>query len=709
MSADFDYCRLLISLAETAPSLCSSSDYVPQVVPALLKLMAERNEFDDDWALAADGTFKDDDQDEIAVIAEGGLDRLAQALGNIVFEPFTEVFQTMVSSRRWQEKYAALSGLASVAEGCAEPLLELLSEFVGVAIQATRHSHPAVRYAAIYAIGQMCTDCEGCVQDEHGTEVLQAIVGVMQSSEPRIQAYAAACTVNFFNAADGTSPAQVEATLPAVFQTLLSLLSQGTTFVKENALEALTLLAHFMGDEFGQFYPTIFPELLGLLEHGTGEELQTLRAKALDTAASIGDAVDSAIFAPDALRLLQIMHNIQLTVDPEDTLMQQYLLRAFSQLADTVGPELFGPFISDALPRLIELAEREVDLRLTDGDAGDVVDEEDEWEHAETGDGKMVQVRTDELQDKEEAVSNLVVLVQAISSALSTEQLFAILKVAQPLLAFYFHVGVRQSAGSLIHVTVDGLAKQNLPLAQRQEIISAVSDAFATHIAADTDPEIIAMFNSSYAGCLSAMSNCLSVPARDTVVKALESQLTLAAQREHERAQAAAAGDADEDDQVEEAEQEAADAVIFASTNAPLRELLKQFGADFPLGAVAPFISLAQSKAEGPKHFALKLLADIVGYAGAGVGNSVAGCYPALVAALTDEDDVTRRISSFLVGQAAALHPEVYTPLAVAAIEPLFASAKQHESHLESALAAKDNAISACKCDVLIRQWVVLR
>lgn len=699
----------MISLAETAPSLCSSSDYVPQVVPALLKLMAERNEFDDDWALAADGTFKDDDQDEIAVIAEGGLDRLAQALGNIVFEPFTEVFQTMVSSRRWQEKYAALSGLASVAEGCAEPLLELLSEFVGVAIQATRHSHPAVRYAAIYAIGQMCTDCEGCVQDEHGTEVLQAIVGVMQSSEPRIQAYAAACTVNFFNAADGTSPAQVEATLPAVFQTLLSLLSQGTTFVKENALEALTLLAHFMGDEFGQFYPTIFPELLGLLEHGTGEELQTLRAKALDTAASIGDAVDSAIFAPDALRLLQIMHNIQLTVDPEDTLMQQYLLRAFSQLADTVGPELFGPFISDALPRLIELAEREVDLRLTDGDAGDVVDEEDEWEHAETGDGKMVQVRTDELQDKEEAVSNLVVLVQAISSALSTEQLFAILKVAQPLLAFYFHVGVRQSAGSLIHVTVDGLAKQNLPLAQRQEIISAVSDAFATHIAADTDPEIIAMFNSSYAGCLSAMSNCLSVPARDTVVKALESQLTLAAQREHERAQAAAAGDADEDDQVEEAEQEAADAVIFASTNAPLRELLKQFGADFPLGAVAPFISLAQSKAEGPKHFALKLLADIVGYAGAGVGNSVAGCYPALVAALTDEDDVTRRISSFLVGQAAALHPEVYTPLAVAAIEPLFASAKQHESHLESALAAKDNAISACKCDVLIRQWVVLR
>ena len=59
---------------------------------------------------------------------------------------------------------------------------------------------------------------------------------------------------------------------------------------------------------------------------------------------------------------------------------------------------------------------------------------------------------------------------------------------------------------------------------------------------------------------------------------------------------------------------------------------------------------------------------------------------------------MTRRIGAFLVGQAAALHPEVYGGLAGAAVEPLFAAARQHEAQLESAQAAKDNAISARAC-----------
>lgn len=45
--------------------------------------------------------------------------------------------------------------------------------------------HPRVRYAAIYAIGQLGTDLEGELQERFGVRVLQGLVKVSGSSESR--------------------------------------------------------------------------------------------------------------------------------------------------------------------------------------------------------------------------------------------------------------------------------------------------------------------------------------------------------------------------------------------------------------------------------------------------------------------------------------------------------------------------------------------
>jgi hypothetical protein len=52
-------------------------------------------------------------------------------------------------------------------------------------IRATTDKHPQVVYAAIYAIGQICTDLEGALQEIHGREILQALVTTTNSPEPK--------------------------------------------------------------------------------------------------------------------------------------------------------------------------------------------------------------------------------------------------------------------------------------------------------------------------------------------------------------------------------------------------------------------------------------------------------------------------------------------------------------------------------------------
>lgn len=141
------------------------------------------------------------------------------------------------------------------------------------------------------------------------------------------------------------------------------------------------------------------------------------------------DAVDPSLFAVDANRLLSAMHQIQSSITEDDDITLRYLLRAYSQLAATVGPETFAPFVQNVLPYLVEGAERKAETLV-----GDDVDEaEDDWETVEIG-GKRIAIRISSLEEKVEAVENLVLLVQALGTSLDVTTLEKMIAVAMPLL-----------------------------------------------------------------------------------------------------------------------------------------------------------------------------------------------------------------------------------------------------------------------------------
>lgn len=75
--------------------------------------------------------------------------------------------------------YSALSALATIAEGCATEIIENLPGVLSLILPSIGSSHPRLRFAAIYALGQLCTDTEGAIQEEFGAEVLGALLGIV--------------------------------------------------------------------------------------------------------------------------------------------------------------------------------------------------------------------------------------------------------------------------------------------------------------------------------------------------------------------------------------------------------------------------------------------------------------------------------------------------------------------------------------------------
>lgn len=72
---------------------------------------------------------------QIAITAETALDRLSQSLGSeTVFPHFVQIigqYLGLNGEKAWQVKYAGLSAVASLAEGCREGVEERLEWVMG--------------------------------------------------------------------------------------------------------------------------------------------------------------------------------------------------------------------------------------------------------------------------------------------------------------------------------------------------------------------------------------------------------------------------------------------------------------------------------------------------------------------------------------------------------------------------------------------------
>lgn len=412
--------------------------------------------------------------------------------------------------------------------------------------------------------------------------------------------------------ADLQSHPEASKTVDELFTALVTLTERGQLFVKENAIQAISLLADVYEERFATFYPRVMPLLLSVLETEQDTRFQSLLAKALDCAATMGAAVPHDTFAPDAPRLLAIMKQMQATLTEEDEETRRALLGAYASLAQAIGPAHFGPYLVEVLPQMLEAAERQPDIVM--GAVGDEYDDEDEWDKIETDNGGSFAVRAGELQAKAEAVSNLVVLVKAMRENMGVEALVRVLDVAIPLLKFYFFIEVREYAAALVDIAIEALAKITLDDSRCSKAADATLETVTDCVAQDTDAEVLATFVSCWTNVAHHVPSHVSETVTARYLAALDAQLVARFEGPLANAEPSEEWE-DEDDEAEERQdRQETDTTLLMTINMSLKALMQSCDTAFPISAFAKYMRYVAEPAGDPVKiaFAQRLVADVL-------------------------------------------------------------------------------------------------
>lgn len=191
---------------------------------------------------------------------------------------------------------------------------------------------------------------------------------------------------------------------------------------------------------------------------------------------------------------------------------------------------------------------------------------------------------------------------------------------------------------------VPGLSQKGLSVEERESVLNTVSDAYAQHIATDTDAEILGTLVESWTACCRALPGLLSEHSRTLIIKGLEHQLISLRQREVERAQEGAEG-GDEDDLLELNELAETEASLYFAINSAVKQMLKEQGPAMPVQPFLPFLQLVGAPSTVAKEFALRLLSDIIEGLGEESFGYVGQYLDKVLGALSDEGELFGDVS----------------------------------------------------------------
>ena len=460
--------EVVLCICECLPALVKKDkQLVANLSQAIFRLICEVED-DPEWYTVDPDSEDSDELDPIGILGEQAMDRFALALGGkALLEPlFSRLIAAALNDRQhWQARYGALKSIASAAEGCAEVLGEQLSGLMSLIWPCFQDQAPRVQYAACHALGQLCTDFNGTLQEMFCQEALGCLVQVLgTSTQPRVQQHAAAALVNF---AEGVDQKALEPFLGDLVERLITLISTQSQNLplQQQLIATLASFSGAAGTRFAQHYDRVVPLLLICLRNVNDAKFRMLQCRALEAISLIAHAVGKERFlaSPSGQPFLQAMVSLTQQQNAEDTLLKDFLPAAWVRMCQILKDD-FAPFLPVILPEMRRAALQEADIALLDADQP--IDpetyNEDEWDFTNCR-GRQLGIRTSGLEEKNQAVENLGTILQSMSIAAVGLELCKDLhdQVFRPLLAFELHESVQAGAADGLVAALNLLLQAN--------------------------------------------------------------------------------------------------------------------------------------------------------------------------------------------------------------------------------------------------------
>ncbi|KAF3080795.1 hypothetical protein TWF569_003879 [Orbilia oligospora] len=691
--------ELLATFADNAPGMCRKDpNYTADMVTQCLSLMTDIGMDDDDAAEWNDSDDLDiDESDMNHVVGEQCMDRLANKLGGkTVLPPTFNWLPRMMNSASWRDRHASLMAISAISEGCRDLMLSELDKVLELVVPSLKDEHPRVKWAGCNAIGQMSTDFAGIMQEKYHAVVMDNIIPVLGSAEPRVQSHAAAALVNFCEEAEKEI---LEPYLDRLLTALLQLLRNPKRYVQEQALSTIATIADSAEQAFARYYDHLMPLLFSALSQEQTKDTRLLRAKAMECATLITLAVGKEKVGKDAVALVQILGKIQQSVTEPDDPQGQYLLHCWGRMCRVMGTD-FLPYLPAVMPPLLELASAKADVQLMD-DEEEVqqMEQEEGWELVPVR-GKYIGIKTSVLDDKHMAIELLVVYAQQLEAAFEPYVARVLEQIALPGLSFFFHDPVRTASARCIPQLLNAVKKASGQTSQKMVTIwgptvNKILEVMNTEPAVDTLAEVYSCFYE----CVEVVGpNCLLdqhlVAFANACKTTLEDYLKRVQQREEER-QGLEEGEELSEDTLYALED---DQTLLADMNKAFHNVFKSVTVRF-LPCFEPLLPLYQRFIASPdasdRQWALCIVDDCIEFCGAESWKYREYFLKPLMDSLQDDNPAIRQAAAYGIGIAAKSGGPVYAEFVAAALPALFQVTQLPKARVEDHVYATENACAS--------------
>lgn len=695
--------EFLVTLTEKAPAMVRKMPaFTQHLFPLALNMMLE-TEDNQEWYQGGSGDEEDTEYTSYDV-GEEALDRISIALGGKTLLPIAfdanspNAIPAFLAGADWRNRHAGLMAISQIGEGCQKQMQGQLPAIVGMLLKHFMDPHPRARWAAINAVGQLCTDFGPDLQNTLHAQVLPALVSVMEdAAQPRVQSHGAAAVINFTENCD---KAILQPYLPGLLTKLMNLLQAPSRMVQEQAITAIASVADCAEDLFLPYYATCMPFLKQILAMAGGKDDRMLRGKAMECASLIGIAVGREVFGPDAKEIMDLMMRLQTSEMEPDDPQVSYLLQAWGRIAKCLG-EAFQPYLQVVMPPLLKSAAMEPDINITDAD--DEADEEDQ-ENVETItlNNKRISIKTSVLEEKATACNMICCYVTELQDGFFP-YVDPVAKIMVPLMKFIYHDEVRSAAVSctpeLIKCAVSACKKSQCDANFVKQLLDYALKELLESIVTEPDIEVLVVMANALHECINAVGeNCLSPEQVAQAVEAVRVVVVESNDRRQERDEKKG----DEDFDEEEAE-------LVEEENSKEEELLDEAAScvgalvkccpNLFVEAAQPLLQLFGQMLERPeasdRRIGLCVFDDIFEHAGALSAALVPQIVPYYFKYSLDADADCRQAAVYGLGVCAQHCQAAFAGSAMEAAQKIAAIIGHPEAKNEANRMATDNAVSA--------------
>ena len=283
---------------------------LPEVIQLCFVLMTEHDEEEEESAAKYGSQIID-------VIA-------LQIPAKYAWKPIMDRVAAGITSASALDRRAALSALAVISEGYADPVADAIEQIIPWVI-AGLTDESLVRQAALIAVSELAKNLCDIIAPYH-QEIIPLLLSATADKEDLV------CIKSFYALSHyiGIEPSVVMPHLEAILSQLMPGLNHPNAEVKELAINAISACVSMAGNMFEPYFErviTIMKQWMSV----TDPNLYIIRGRSMECIAALATSTTHEIFMPHFEEVVTVALNGLETVDSPE--LREFIYRFFDQMA----------------------------------------------------------------------------------------------------------------------------------------------------------------------------------------------------------------------------------------------------------------------------------------------------------------------------------------------------------------------------------------